>query len=291
MEKQLIRFDWAIKHILRQKENFSILEGFLSELLKEDITIIEILESESNKETETNRLNRVDILAKDKKESYIVFEIQVTKELDYLSRILFGVSKIISERLNRSAKYEEVKKVYSVNIVYFDLGYGVDYVYRGTTNFFGLHKNDKLELSEQQKKLYEYNSIEEIFPECYILKVDSFDDNTKDNLDEWIYFLKNEKVKDTFSARGLKEAEEKLNVLKMKEEERRKYDRYLDELRYEASMVDSSYGIGKIEGIAEGEKRKAYEIAIRLLENSVSPELVSASTGLSQEEIRKIVIT
>jgi len=293
MEKQLIRFDWAIKHILRQKENFSILEGFLSELLKEDITIIEILESESNKETETNRLNRVDILAKDKKESYIVFEIQVTKELDYLSRILFGVSKIISERLSRSAKYVEVKKVYSVNIVYFDLGHGVDYVYKGTTNFFGLHKNDKLELSEQQKKLYEYNSIEEIFPEYYILKIDSFDDNTRDSLDEWIYFLKNEKIKDSFNAKGLKEAEEKLNVLKMKEDERRKYERYLDELHYEASMVDSSYGIGKIEGriegIEEGEKRKSQEIAIKLLNNGVSPEIVAVSTGLSLEEVRKIV--
>ncbi len=277
MEKQLIRFDWAIKKILRQKENFVILEGFLSELLKEDITIIEILESESNKENEKRKLNRVDILAKDNKESYIVFEIQVTKELDYLSRILFGVSKIISERLNRSAKYEEVKKVYSINIVYFDMGHGVDYVYRGTTNFYGLHKNDKLELNEQQKKLYDYERIEEIFPEYYILKVDSFDDNTKDNLDEWIYFLKNEKVKDTFSARGLREAEEKLNVLKMKEEERRKYDRYLDELRYEASMVDSSYGIGRIE--------ERLEIAKNLLKNGVPIDVISASTGLSIEEI------
>ena len=45
MQRKLISFDWAIKRILRSKANFEILEGFLSELLKEDITILEVLES------------------------------------------------------------------------------------------------------------------------------------------------------------------------------------------------------------------------------------------------------
>ena len=62
-----LRFDWAIKRLLRQKANFGILEGFLSELLKEDIETIEILDSESNKETEEDKYNRVDILVKDTK--------------------------------------------------------------------------------------------------------------------------------------------------------------------------------------------------------------------------------
>ena len=295
MEKQLIRFDWAIKKILRDKENFEILEGFLSELLKDDITIIDILESESNRETSNNKLNRVDILAKDKKESYIIFEIQVTKELDYLSRILFGVSKVISERLNQGLEYKNVKKVYSVNIVYFDLGHGEDYIYKGNTNFYGLHKKDKLCLNEQQMKVYNYEKVEEIFPEYYILKVEQFDDKTEDSLDEWIYFLKNERIKEGSIAKGLKEAKEKLDVLNLKEQDRREYDRYLDELHYEASMVESSYGIGKIEGREEGreegkiegERRKAIEIAKNLLD-VLDDETIALKTDLSVEEIRSL---
>ncbi len=295
MEKQLIRFDWAIKKILRDKENFEILEGFLSELLKDDITIIDILESESNRETSNNKLNRVDILAKDKKESYIIFEIQVTKELDYLSRILFGVSKVISERLNQGLEYKNVKKVYSVNIVYFDLGHGEDYIYKGNTNFYGLHKKDKLCLNEQQMKIYNYEKVEEIFPEYYILKVEQFDDKTEDSLDEWIYFLKNERIKEGSIAKGLKEAKEKLDVLNLKEQDRREYDRYLDELHYEASMVESSYGIGKIEGREEGreegkiegERRKAIEIAKNLLD-VLDDETIALKTDLSVEEIRSL---
>ena len=66
-QKKHVRFDWAIKRLLRQKANFNILEGFLSELLKDDIHILEIIDTESNQETETDKYNRVDVLVKDKK--------------------------------------------------------------------------------------------------------------------------------------------------------------------------------------------------------------------------------
>ena len=55
-ERQLVSFDWAIKRLLRSKANFVVLEGFLSELLFDDIKILELLESESNKEDEKKNL-------------------------------------------------------------------------------------------------------------------------------------------------------------------------------------------------------------------------------------------
>ncbi|WP_339136474.1 MAG: PD-(D/E)XK nuclease family transposase [Candidatus Electrothrix sp. GW3-4] len=59
--RKLISFDWAMKKLLRSKANFEILEGFLSELLKEDIHILDVLESESNKEEYHDKFNRVDL--------------------------------------------------------------------------------------------------------------------------------------------------------------------------------------------------------------------------------------
>lgn len=56
MSKKLIRFDWAFKKLLRNKANFVILEGFLSELLFDDIRIEKILESEGNQETDESPL-------------------------------------------------------------------------------------------------------------------------------------------------------------------------------------------------------------------------------------------
>ena len=66
-EKNLIRFDWAIKRLLRNKANFAVLEGFLSELLSQNIIIIRILESEGNQHTSDYKYNKVDLLDENEK--------------------------------------------------------------------------------------------------------------------------------------------------------------------------------------------------------------------------------
>ncbi len=124
--KNLIRFDWAIKRLLRNKANFGILEGFLSVLLEEDISIQDILESESNKMTSTNKLNRVDLLVKNSKGELIIIEIQNDYQADYLLRMLFGTSKLIIENMDEGMPYSKVKKIISIHIVYFNLGVGQD---------------------------------------------------------------------------------------------------------------------------------------------------------------------
>lgn len=63
-EKKYIWFDWAVKHILRDKANFGILEGFISVIIGQPMKIIEIIESEGNQDAPYQKFNRVDIKAK-----------------------------------------------------------------------------------------------------------------------------------------------------------------------------------------------------------------------------------
>jgi len=84
--------------------------------------------------------------------------------------------------------------------------------------------------------------------------VKNFDNIARDTLDEWVYFLKNSDIRDDFTARGLKKAKEKLDVLQLPEMERKAYERYQDELHDQASFVLSTYGAGKWEGRQEGEQ-------------------------------------
>ncbi|MCI5133318.1 MAG: hypothetical protein D3904_17840, partial [Candidatus Electrothrix sp. EH2] len=128
-KRKLISFDWAMKKLLRSKANFEILEGFLSELLREDVRIQEILESEGNKETRSDRFNRVDLKVKNAKDDIIIIEVQYDREFDFLQRIFYGTAKAITEHMQKSAPYSEIKKVISVSILYFDLGQGTDYIY------------------------------------------------------------------------------------------------------------------------------------------------------------------
>jgi len=275
--KKHVRFDWAIKRLLRQKANFNILEGFLSELLKEDIEIMEIIESESNQETEEDKFNRVDILVKEKSGDLIIIEIQNSYAIDYFLRVLYGVSKAITEHMDLGDEWYEVKKVISVNIVYFDLGLGGDYIYKGSTNFYGFHNNELLELTNAQRRLFKKEKIKDLYPEIYLIKVNNFDGVAKDTLDEWIYFLKNSEIKKEFTVKGLKEADEVLKVANMDEEERQEYQRFGSVLSDRASQALTI----KIE----------LEIAAEKAELKAKKEIVINLIGLdkfSDEEIATI---
>ena len=303
MPRKLVSFDWAMKKILRQKANFGILEGFLSELFKFDVKIVEILESEANQETEDEKFNRVDLLAKDNKDELILIEVQHRSEIDYFHRMLYGTSKLITEHIKKGRGYTKVKKVYSVNIVYFALGQGDDYVYHGKVEFKGLYNNeDILKPSEKQKEDFKIKTITDIYPEYYILRVNKFNDIAKNSLDEWIYFLKNEEIENDFKAKGLNRAKEVLDVLKLEDRERAIYRRreenkmYKESLLYTAKLEGEKIGVKK--GIKEGikqEKKKSEEklkqeklnIAKSLLD-VLDIETISVKTGLSIEEIEKL---
>ncbi|MBF0628814.1 MAG: Rpn family recombination-promoting nuclease/putative transposase [Magnetococcales bacterium] len=250
--RQLISFDWALKRLLRSKANFDILEGFLSELFQEEVRIQEILESESNQAHRHDKFNRVDLKVRNQRDEIILVELQYERELDYLQRLLFGSAKALVEHMGEGQPYRDILKIISVSILYFDLGQGSDYIYHGSTVFRGLHTHDELGLSDNQKEMFHRDSIAAIFPEYYLIKVNRFDDIARDTLDEWIYFLKNEEIRDDFTARGLVRAREQLNILQLPEQERRAYEAYKEDLRDQASWVLSTYGAGRLDGKREG---------------------------------------
>jgi predicted transposase/invertase (TIGR01784 family) len=298
--RKLISFDWAIKRILRNKANFAILEGFLSELLSDDIKIKSILESESNIVEKTDKTNRVDLLVENADGRLIIVEIQHDTEYDYLQRILFGTSKLLVEHMQKAEPYANIKKVISISIVYFDLGQGEDYVYKGNTQFIGMNKKDVLQLNGKQQELYHTEKISDIYPEYYIIKVNRFDDIARSTIDEWIYFLKNEEIKDEFKAKGLKEAKEELDIMKLSDTERREYEAYLGHLHYEASMLESSYGVGIKDGIKKGIKKGVekgiekgkmegkLDMAKKLKDKGMDAEEIAEVSGLPLEEIKKL---
>ena len=301
---QVVRFDWAIKRILREKANFSILEGFLSSLLDEEIKIIRLLESEGNRDYEENKSNRVDLLTEDSKGRRIIIEVQNEAEDSYFHRILFGTSKIINEYLERGQDYDRITKVYSVNIVFFNLGEGSDYIYKGTTEFRGLHDGKLLELSERLKKKFEVSKVNEIFPEYYILKVNDFDKVAKTPLDQWMYYLRNNRLPEGADAPGLRQAAETLRIASLSHEERLAYEKYMDGMVSLEATMSTAWAGGHYQGLEEGLVKGREEGLIKgreegleeglkmvarkmLVQNKSIQEIISL-TGLSEEEIESL---
>ncbi len=251
--RTLVSFDWAMRRLLRSQPNFVVLEGFLTSLLGYAVTIEAVLESESLKDYPKHKQTRVDLRCRDHEGRLLLIEVQHERQDDFLSRLLFGASKALVDALPEGSRYREMSKVIVVSLVYFQLGVGQDYVYHGTTRFHGLHNpSDELQLSDEQRELYQTHAVHQLFPEYYILRVNEFDSVAKDNLDEWLYMLKHSKVRPEFKAPGLKEAAEKLAVMKLSEDERRAYDAFRMELHDRASSFDSSYGRGRRKGLKQG---------------------------------------
>jgi predicted transposase/invertase (TIGR01784 family) len=288
MAKKLIRFDWAMKKMLRHKANFDILEGFLSELLGGEIRIKHVLESEGNKENADDKFNRVDMLVENHKGELVIIEVQNTQEHDYFHRMLFGASKAITENIKEKQAYANVKKIISITIAYFDLGQGKDYVYHGTTVFKGIHKGDILGLSETQVETYKLSKVQEIYPEYWVIKTGKFKNKVKDTLDEWIYFLKNAEIKPTFSAKGLKEANEKLDAMKLPEKERKAYDAYL---RHMMSIASRNHNI-EIEAmpiIKKAKEEALIEAVNGFYENGVQISIIAKSLKISEDKVHQII--
>lgn len=284
-ERTFISFDWAIKKVLRHKENFRVLEGFLSELLGFDIKIQNLLESEGNKEHEDDKFDRVDILVKSQKGELMLIEVQYDDEDDYFQRMVYGISKLITEYISEGQKYGTIKKAYSINIMYFRLGQGLDYIYEYDGKFVGRKQKDILSPTNRQKIKYGIETVADIFPKYFILRVGSFkEDKVIDPIDEWMYFLKNSQIKEEFTAKGMDEAKKVLSYENMRKEDQYAYKRHVENRRIEMGVTETAID----KGIDRGKKQRSIEVAKEALKNKLDFALISTLTQLSIQDIEKL---
>ena len=291
-----VRFDWAAKRMLRNKANFGVLEGLITVLLNEEVHIEEILESEGNQDAFDDKFNRVDVKAKNSKGEIIIVEIQLTRELYYLERILYGVAKSITEHIQLGDKYDKVKKVYSISILYFDLGKGADYLYHGRTTFKGVHTGDTLQITTKEKDVIEMKTPEQIFPEYFLIRVNEFNKVATTPLEEWLDYLRSGHLKDDTTAPGLQEARRQLQYMQMPREEQISYDRHLDAIMIQNDVISTAQkegrAEGRAEGIAIGEKRGMLKAALQgakaLMEKGVPKDIVQQALGLTDEQMKEL---
>ena len=274
-----IRFDWAIKRLLRDKANFSVLEGLLTVLLCEEIRIEEIIKDEKAYCVwDDAQTDRIDIKAKDKKGDDIVIRIQNMRKLYYLERLRFG-TPAFAEHI-----YQEVNKVYLVSILYFDLGKGNDYLYHGQNRFIGVHTNDELLITAKEEGAIIQKLPQEVFPEYYLIRVNEFNQVAKTPLEEWVKYLKTGIIDPDTTAPGLPEAREKLRYYDMSPEERHEYDEHVNAIMIQNDVLNTA----KLEGRAEGRAEGKLEDARNLKQLGVSIDIIAQATGLSREEIGKL---
>ncbi len=169
--------------------------------------------------------------------------------------------------------------MYSINIVYFELGQGNDYIYKGQVDFFGLHRpDDQLQLSAAQKSIYHKQHTADLFATYYIIKTNKFDDIARDSLDQWIYFLKNNEFPAEVSAKGLKMAQERLRTDNLSSPDKEAYEQYMKDIRDRESEIATAFFDGQ--DLVRAESMKLISEALALAEK----ERAEKESALAEKE-------
>lgn len=299
-------FDWAMKHILRDKANFEILEGFISVMIGQQMKVLEILESESNQDNAATKFNRVDIKARNDKGETVIIEVQNIREMDFLGRILFGVAKAVTEQVSMAHSYGDIKKVYSISVVYFDFGQGEDNVYHGQTRLRCIHTDDELIMSQRERGTLMPAPAEEVFLEYFIIRVKKFDvaKSGRSYMEQWMEYLTTGNILRDSDAPGLKKARERLEFDKMAPAQQKRYWDHLDDIRIQQDAIDDSreegreegYMIGReaciaeglAKGLEQGREESKLEIARKMQSSGIDKATISNVTGIPEDAFRVI---
>ena len=278
-DSTLVSFDYAVKYLLRDKSDFVILSGFLSELLCRKVEVTAILESESNKSDPDSKTNRVDLKAEIDDGELAVFEFQFHQEIDFFERILYGVSKAIVEQVSSGNVYG-IKKVYLINVAYYNLTAKQEYLFFGKFGGFrGVHfENETIQFGTS-----DIPGVD-IQPDYYLILPEMFDEHLRGRFDEWVYLLKHSAVPEGYTASGLEEAKVKLDILKMSPAEKKAYEKYMDNRASLKSVVYTAIKNGREEGLAEG-----IEIVAKNMKNmGADASYIAKATGLTVDDILQL---
>ena len=361
--KPLVSFDYGIKYLLRDKGDYTIVEGFISALLGtvgyRNVKILALLESESNREDSKSKRSLADLIVQDEDGSKYIIEIERNVKDSFIHKSLFNTSRLIIDNLAQREDYTQILKVFHISLLYFPIGgnsssgsnkggkgsrsgeggssndttnkSGGGAIYHGKTIIHEIENNDRLavHIKNQQGEVVDATDI---LPEYFYISVPLFNDRLEKEIDDWLHVMKYDEVPNTYHSPYMAQVAEKLSILKMTKEERARYSYYQKQLHtdrdelHAAEARGKEQGLkegeargmkageakgkaeGKIEGIAEGIKQGIEEgetkgkvegitqgkieekiaIARNLLAQNIDANIISAVTGLSNQEVEKL---
>ena len=285
-DKPLISFDYAIKYLLRDKGDYSIVEGFISALLQtkgyKAVKIIALLESESNKEDSISKRSLADVIVEDADHNKYIIEIERTVKDSFIHKACFNTSRLIVDNLAQRADYTEIVKVFHIALLYFPVGKGA--IYHGKTIIHEIETNERLTVHIQNEETKQVFDATDILPEYFFISVPLFNDRLEREIDDWLYVMKYDNVPTKFHSSYMEQVAEKLSILKMSSDERNSYYYYLKQLYNDRDGLKAA----KAEGREEGEKKKANEVALNLLKQNIDIKVIALATGLTQEDIASL---
>ena len=291
---KLISFDFAIKYLLKDKGNYSIIEGFISAILKEQgykpVKIIALLDTESNREEYSSKKSLADLIVEDEEHHKYIIEIERQEAKNFVHKACFNTSRLIVDQISAGTDYTEIKKVFHISLLYFNIGEKPIYHGKTIVREIETEKRLSIHIEDKDKKTVDATDI---FPEYIFISIPQFNDEIRREIDEWLYVMKHEDVKPEFKSPYMRELANRLDILKMTTDTRNEYYKYMKDITTYKDALDTAEERGIKKGIEKGREEGREEgivaVAKNLLNKKLDINLISESTGLSVEDIKKLV--
>ena len=272
------KMDIIFQAIFGEVGSENITKDFLEKILKRKIEKISLDKNPIlRRDLKDEKLGVLDIVTElDGKEKCNI-EMQLIDKNNIIERMLYYWSKMYTKQIKAGDDYNKLEKTIVILIADFNIK-GLEKVeYHSTWKIIEANSVKKLILTDK----FELDIIE-------LSKIKGRE-NEKDQLLDWLVFLENpesERVTRKMEEnKNLKEAVEKLDRISEDEKMQR-----IIELREKAIRDEHAiYAKGVDDGLEKGAREKQIEIAKKLLKAKVEMEVIIETTGLTKEEIEKLV--
>lgn len=274
------RVDYAFKKLFGTEENKDLLIGFINAVVSEQDQVVDLeLKNPYNpKNFKNDKISIFDIKAQDKKGTWFNIEMQMLDQEYYAQRAMYYWARLYVSQLSSGINYDKLTKTIGINILNFDCLDEEKY-----------HNVYKLKNIETEKEIINHLEI-------HFIELEKYDNKLSTLMDRWVNFLKkadeyskSKLPKELEEVPTIKKALEALETMYLTEEERELYEGRLKWIRDEQIAIASAEKRGREEGMKEGVEKRNIEIAKNMLESGMEIDLVAKITGVSIEEIKKII--
>jgi len=288
------KLDVVFQALFGEVGNESITKGFLETILERKIDSIDLSRNPIlRREFKDEKLGVLDIIAKLDENEICNIELQIVDKKNIIERILYYWSRLYSRQIKSGEDYKILQKAIVILITDFKIENLEELDY---------HSRWKIMEDKQGKKIILTQKLE-----IDIIELPKIigKEKEQDNLLDWLYFLENpkservtEKMKEN---ENLKEAVKKLDNLSEDERMQRIADLRQKAIMDEKAIYEKGLEIGLEKGIQrgmekgiekgimEGSQKEKIEIAKKMLELKIDKEIIAEATGLTEQEIEKIL--
>ena len=276
------KLDVVFQALFGEVGNESITKGFLETILERKIDSIDLSRNPIlRREFKDEKLGVLDIIAKLDENEICNIELQIVDKKNIIERILYYWSRLYSRQIKSGEDYKILQKAIVILITDFKIEDLEELDY---------HSRWKIMEDKQGKKIILTQKLE-----IDIIELPKIigKEKEQDNLLDWLYFLENpkservtEKMKEN---ENLKEAVKKLDNLSEDERMQRIADLRQKAIMDEKAIYEKGLEVGIEKGIMEGSQKEKIEIAKKMLELKIDKETIAEATGLTEQEIEKIL--